>query len=726
MGEGWSDWWALMFLQRSSDATLGSYPLGNWALNQSPSDPGIRRFPYSFNMSANPLTIDAFGTSGFGGGVTRSTQSHDTGEIWCSALWDMNWLLINKHGFEPNIQNGYNPAPVRGNTLALKLVMDALKLQPSNPSFEQARDAILAADVALTGGANQLEIWTAFARRGMGEGFDTFSSSSTSVTPSFVIPVLDPIVTAVSPNANIPTPVTNVTFTFNQAMNTTSFDIAADVVSFTGPGGTNLKPNISGFQWLNNTQLRINFPQLALGSYTMTIGPNILAADNGNPMNQNGNTVIGESADAFTVNFTYGATLGPEGFGYRAAQYPVEGIDLVIGGPGVTTITTLSDNDSASINLGGHSFNFYGQSYTGTQISLNPNGLITFNGSSTASANTDLTTSPSQRSLAVLWDNWTAGTNVPGATDSAVLYKLEDITGDLTPDRLVIEWSDLSTGTITDGVVTFQAVLQLNTGATPGRIYFNYADIALNNASRTLGASATVGLKDTNNQGPNRLLISQDSSTHPWVQSNRAIVIGTDVDPPEVLSASFEFLTSQQLVVQFSEDVSQGLASADVIFTNTTLNQIINPTDITLLWDAPTKTARFRASTLLPDGNYTAQVLGTGISDLAGNPLDGDADLVAGGNYNTAFFVKAGDADRNRTVDVADLGILATNWQQSPRNFGEGDFDYNGTVDVNDLGILATAWQSTLAMPLAPVSSSSPFSRTPAKNKSTLELVSLL
>lgn len=42
--------------------------------------------------------------------------------------------------------------------------------QPCNPNFVQARDAILDADTALTGGENQCEIWTAFAKRGLGAG----------------------------------------------------------------------------------------------------------------------------------------------------------------------------------------------------------------------------------------------------------------------------------------------------------------------------------------------------------------------------------------------------------------------------------------------------------------------------------------------------------------------------------------------------------------------------
>jgi hypothetical protein len=45
---------------------------------------------------------------------------------------------------------------------------------------------------------------------------------------------------------------------------------------------------------------------------------------------------------------------------------------------------------------------------------------------------------------------------------------------------------------------------------------------------------------------------------------------------------------------------------------------------------------------------------------------------------------------------VADLGILASNWQGTDRTFGQGDFNYDGKIDVVDLGILATNWQANL------------------------------
>jgi hypothetical protein len=56
-----------------------------------------------------------------------------------------------------------------------------------------------------------------------------------------------------------------------------------------------------------------------------------------------------------------------------------------------------------------------------------------------------------------------------------------------------------------------------------------------------------------------------------------------------------------------------------------------------------------------------------------------------------------GDANLDKKVDVVDLGVLAGNWQGSPRVFTQADFDYNGVVDVDDLGSLATNWQQALA-----------------------------
>ncbi|MFO1020523.1 MAG: M36 family metallopeptidase, partial [Planctomycetales bacterium] len=179
MGEGWSDFWAMAFTQRPGDLPMDAYPLGTYDLGQDNGpDKGIRRYPYSFDYSIDALNY---------GDYTNSREAHSAGEIWASALWDLNWILTDKYGYSPDLYNGGG-----GNNLTLKLVTEALKLQPSNPTFLNGRDAILAADFALTGGANQKEIWTAFARRGMGvSASDGGSVNALSVTAAFDTPYGD-------------------------------------------------------------------------------------------------------------------------------------------------------------------------------------------------------------------------------------------------------------------------------------------------------------------------------------------------------------------------------------------------------------------------------------------------------------------------------------------------------------------------------------------------------
>jgi hypothetical protein len=41
-------------------------------------------------------------------------------------------------------------------------------------------------------------------------------------------------------------------------------------------------------------------------------------------------------------------------------------------------------------------------------------------------------------------------------------------------------------------------------------------------------------------------------------------------------------------------------------------------------------------------------------------------------------------------VNVADLGLLATHFNKTPRNHRQGDFNGDAVVNVSDLGVLAT------------------------------------
>ncbi|MEN6449292.1 MAG: M36 family metallopeptidase, partial [Thermoguttaceae bacterium] len=336
MGEGWSDWWGLMFTQKTTDIQSAKYPVGNYVVGQSSTGGGIRRYPYSFDMSVDPLTY---------GNIRVSSEVHNEGEVWCSVLWDMNWLLINKYGFNPDVSVGYS-AGCAGNILALKLVEDSLKLMPTNPSFLQSRDAILLADRNLTGGANQGEIWTAFARRGMGySAYDGGSGSSTNVTEAFDAPSFR--VLGQTPSGTTATVPGSIDFQFSRNILQSSFAVADDVVSFTGPGGADLRSQITGYSFPAANTLRLTFnQQAAQGVYSIVIGPNISAADGTGAMDQNANGTSAEpTADRYTGTFKYDAVTMQV-----ASTSPANGGVLTLTSPTMPLQVTFNEAyDPASI-----------------------------------------------------------------------------------------------------------------------------------------------------------------------------------------------------------------------------------------------------------------------------------------------------------------------------------------------------------------------------------------
>src|SRR5207244_10695152 len=80
----------------------------------------------------------------------------------------------------------------------------------------------------------------------------------------------------------------------------------------------------------------------------------------------------------------------------------------------------------------------------------------------------------SQPYIAAMFRDWTT-TDSPFPT-GAVLGKFDDTNGDGTPDRLIIEWSNLRNfiSLAQNKAVTFQAILDLNTGANASGFTFNY------------------------------------------------------------------------------------------------------------------------------------------------------------------------------------------------------------------------------------------------------------
>ncbi|KAG8689379.1 hypothetical protein FRC11_002881 [Ceratobasidium sp. 423] len=162
LGEGWSDALADWTEQTSAadrDFTLGSYV----------NIRNIRSYPYSTRKTTNPLTYASLRTL---------TRVHAIGEVWANIWHEIFAALIARHGFSTDKNNASGTA---GNIVALHLLVDALQLQPCNPTFIAARNAVVQADANRYAGANRCLLWTAFAKRGMGSGATTTKTDSTTL-----------------------------------------------------------------------------------------------------------------------------------------------------------------------------------------------------------------------------------------------------------------------------------------------------------------------------------------------------------------------------------------------------------------------------------------------------------------------------------------------------------------------------------------------------------------
>lgn len=162
MGEGWSDWFALMLQLKTGD--VGSTPItvATFAEHDDVTGPGIRSYPYSTNLTTNPLTYTN-SNSPIPTDPANTGYRYVSGDFWATVLWDLNWAYIAKYGYDDNKYTGTG-----GNNKVMRLVLDGLKGQPCSPTVVDSRNALIAADQATTGGQNYCLITQVFTRRGVG------------------------------------------------------------------------------------------------------------------------------------------------------------------------------------------------------------------------------------------------------------------------------------------------------------------------------------------------------------------------------------------------------------------------------------------------------------------------------------------------------------------------------------------------------------------------------
>ncbi|MEK7330774.1 MAG: M36 family metallopeptidase, partial [Candidatus Eisenbacteria bacterium] len=200
MGEGWSDFHAMLLTVRPEDALVASnpnfsgvYAMAGYALQYAlaPANEyyfGIRRYPYSTDFGKNPLTFRHIQNGvplpvgppvRFGADGANNAQVHRTGEVWCAMLWECYAGLLLDTG-----RLTFDQARDR----MRQYLVAGYKMTPNAPTFVEARDALLAA-VYASDPTDFGAFCAAFARRGAGVGAvapDRNSTDHIGVVESYV------------------------------------------------------------------------------------------------------------------------------------------------------------------------------------------------------------------------------------------------------------------------------------------------------------------------------------------------------------------------------------------------------------------------------------------------------------------------------------------------------------------------------------------------------------
>lgn len=255
-GEGWSDFFGLVLTSKPYETSISGRGIGTHLIGQDTSGVGIRPYRYSRSMITNPVNYNS---------IKTLSVPHGVGFVWCSALYDIYLDMIDKYGFDENMHTGKG-----GNNKALELVMLGLKLQPCQPGFLDARDAVILADSLLNGGANKLLLWKAFARRGL--GFDAkqgLTTSRSDGTAGFKLPAELTVSTTEILNANsieiYPNP-SKGNFTLNA-----SFDLTNSAYNLVDISGKKVQFNTKA---LSDNKMEIELSNINSGIYFLSINGN--------------------------------------------------------------------------------------------------------------------------------------------------------------------------------------------------------------------------------------------------------------------------------------------------------------------------------------------------------------------------------------------------------------------------------------------------------------------
>src|SRR4029079_2994790 len=167
------------------------------------------------------------------------------------------------------------------------------------------------------------------------------------------------------------------------------------------------------------------------------------------------------------------------------------------------------DDGTTPFSLGRNTFNYYGTTFS--NIGVGTNGIVLapdFNSS-----------------ISVLLEDWVTFRDA----NDQILGRYDDTNSDTVPDRLVLEWSSVYGFASSPSTATFQAILELNTGAAPGDMVFNYVDLDTGDfRSSGQRGRGLVGLNAIGGFDP--LIIKQSGAFNSFVEGGHAILVTASSD----------------------------------------------------------------------------------------------------------------------------------------------------------------------------------------------------
>ncbi|QBY03371.1 hypothetical protein E2K93_02835 [Thalassotalea sp. HSM 43] len=208
LGEGWSDFVALMLMLKEEDRHIvgneqfaGHIPMSTFVgrnlVGNASFAEGIRRYPYTTDMNVNGLTLGHIAFSAqlpdhqqgafHAEHPVPNNEVHNAGEVWTAALWEVYVALHNERS-----DLSFDMVEKR----MKEYLVASLKITPYWPTFTEARDALLAVTAATDSRDFDIML-TAFAKRGFGLDavapdrtdflFDNVREGFATQYPSFVV-----------------------------------------------------------------------------------------------------------------------------------------------------------------------------------------------------------------------------------------------------------------------------------------------------------------------------------------------------------------------------------------------------------------------------------------------------------------------------------------------------------------------------------------------------------